>query len=84
VNGKLVNPKLLLNLPAIPDPRHNGGAMIIGSNDSLYLPIGDVDGHKSQAQNVIDGEPADGIGCILRIIQDGKPLGSGIIISNKH
>jgi aldose sugar dehydrogenase len=78
VNGKLVNPKLLLNLPATPGPRHNGGAIIIGSNDNLYLPIGDVDGIVA----IIDGDPPDGTGCILRITQDGKPLGSGIIISN--
>jgi aldose sugar dehydrogenase len=30
VDNKLVNPKLLLNLPAYPGPRHNGGAIEIG------------------------------------------------------
>lgn len=79
VNGELVNPKLLLELPATPGPRHNAGAIIIGPDNNLYVPIGDVDGHNSQAQNVQDGGPPDGTGGILRITQDGKPVGDGII-----
>lgn len=79
VNGMLVNPKLLLDLPATPGPRHNGGAIIIGPDNNLYIPIGDLDGHNTQAQNVEDGGPPDGTGGILRITQDGKPVGEGII-----
>ena len=79
VNGTLVNPKLLLDLPATPGPRHNGGAIIIGPDNNLYIPIGDLDGHNTQAQNVEDGGPPDGTGGILRITQDGKPVGEGII-----
>ncbi|MDP9287376.1 MAG: PQQ-dependent sugar dehydrogenase, partial [Thermoproteota archaeon] len=78
-NDSLVNPKLLLDLPATPGPRHNAGAIIIGPDNNLYVPIGDIDGHNSQAQNVQDGGPADGTGGILRITQDGKPVGNGII-----
>src|SRR5262249_34049021 len=59
VNGMLVNPKLLLDLPATPGPRHNGGAIIIGPDNNLYVPIGDLDGHNTQAQNVEDGGPPD-------------------------
>jgi len=79
VNDSLVNPKLLLDLPATPGPRHNAGAITIGPDNNLYVPIGDVDGHNSQAQNVQDGGPPDGTGGILRITQDGKPVGDGII-----
>ena len=79
VNGMLVNPKLVLDLPATPGPRHNGGAIIIGPDNNLYVPIGDLDGHNTQAQNVEDGGPPDGTGGILRITQDGKPVGQGII-----
>ena len=61
LNGKLINPKHLLNLPSTLGPWHNGGAMIIGPDHNLYLPIVDVDGHKSQAQDVIDGDPLDRI-----------------------
>lgn len=82
VNGMLLNPKLLLDLPATPGPRHNAGAIIIGPDNNLYVPIGDVDGHNGQAQNVGDGGPPDGTGGILRITQDGKPVGDGIIGEN--
>ncbi len=78
-NDSLVNPKLLLDLPATPGPRHNAGAITISPDNNLYVPIGDVDGHNSQAQNVQDGSPPDGTGGILRITQDGKPVGDGII-----
>ena len=70
VNGKLVNPKLLLDLPAIPN-RHNGGPVIIGRDQNLYIVIGDVD-HRSQAQNVKDGVRPDGSGGILRVTQNGE------------
>jgi glucose/arabinose dehydrogenase len=81
-NNSLINPKLLSDLPATPGPRHNGGAIIIGPDNNLYVPIGDVDGHNSQAQNIEDGGPPDGTGGILRITQDGKPVGDGVIGAN--
>jgi len=73
--GNLVNPVLLLDLPADPGPRHNGGVIKIGSDDNLYITIGDVDKVESEteAQNEPD-VPADGTGGILRITQDGEPV----------
>ncbi|MGH9978560.1 MAG: PQQ-dependent sugar dehydrogenase, partial [Nitrososphaeraceae archaeon] len=74
--GQLVNPQLLLDLSATPGPRHNGGAILIGPDDNLYIPIGDVDkvtGITTQSQNN-DQLPADGTGGILRITQDGDPV----------
>lgn len=44
VDNKLVNPKLLVDLPAFPGPRHNGGAIEIGSDNNIYIPVGDIDG----------------------------------------
>jgi glucose/arabinose dehydrogenase len=76
-NGKLVNPKLLLDLPTIPGPSHNGGVLKIGPDKkSVYLVIGNLNYVQNQsfitkAQNNKDGPPPDGRGGILRITFDG-------------
>jgi aldose sugar dehydrogenase len=75
INNQLVNPILLLDLPATPGPRHNGGVVMIGPDNNVYLVIGDVDGHQTQAQNQESGGEPDGTSGILRITQDGKPVG---------
>lgn len=85
VNDKLVNPTLLLDLPATPGPRHNGGAIIIGPDNNLYVPVGGIDDSfkeeetETQAQNYNDGVEPDGRSGILRITQDGQPVGEGIL-----
>jgi glucose/arabinose dehydrogenase len=84
VEDKLVNPVLLLDLSALPGPRHNGGAIEIGPDNNLYVPVGDIDGsfrddfQATQTQN-FDGIVADGRSGILRITQDGEPVGEGIL-----
>ena len=78
IDNKLVNPKILLDLPAVPGPRHNGGDITIGPDNNLYVAIGDVDGHTTEAQNILDGGRPDGTGGIMRITQDGEPV-EGII-----
>jgi aldose sugar dehydrogenase len=76
-NGKLVNPKLLLDLPTIPGPSHNGGVLKIGPDKkSVYLVIGNLNYVQNQsfitkAQNNKDGPPPDGRGGVLRITFDG-------------
>jgi glucose/arabinose dehydrogenase len=85
VGDKLVNPKLLLDLPSLPGPRHNAGKITIGPDNNLYVSIGDVDGSfkninsETKAQNYEDGPAPDGRAGILRITQDGKPVGDGIL-----
>jgi glucose/arabinose dehydrogenase len=76
IDNKLVNPKLLLDLPALQGPRHNGGGITIGPDNNLYVAIGDVDGHTTEAQNVHGGGRPDGTGGILRVTQDGNPVQS--------
>jgi aldose sugar dehydrogenase len=80
VGDKLVNPKLLLDLPAHPGPRHNGGAIEIGPDQNIYIPVGDVDGsfkrdfQHTQTQNFDGGKvAADGRSGILKVSQDGQP-----------
>jgi glucose/arabinose dehydrogenase len=87
-NIKLINPKLLLNLPASPPPgregtekNHNGGKVLIGQDNNVYVGIGDVGGHRGQSENNPNGTASDGTGGILRVTQDGQivdnpPLGN--------
>ena len=76
-NSKLVNPKLLLDLPAVPGPGHNGGKIMIGPDNNVYFTIGDV-GYRSQTQNFANKPNSNGTSAIYRITQDGKPV-KGII-----
>ena len=75
----LINPVLLMDLPANPGPRHNGGNIIIGPDNNLYVAIGDVDGSfkgpttETKTQNYNNGIDPDGRSGILRITQNGQP-----------
>jgi glucose/arabinose dehydrogenase len=92
-NTKLANPTLLLDLPAMPDDSHVGGALQVGPDNNLYLTIGDqrptafdrTDDPDSQtkAQNYVDGREPDGRSGILRITQAGGVVGEGIF-GNEH
>ena len=82
-DNKLVNPKLLLDLPATPGPMHNGGKMIVSPDNNVYLVIGDVNIKKSQTKNLPNAPAPDGRGGILRVTQDGKPVGKGVL-GNKY
>ena len=73
VNDKLVNPVLLLDLPATSGPAHNGGAITIGPDNNVYLPIGEL-----REEDIQKVSSADGRGGILRVTQDGEiVLGGG-------
>lgn len=70
------NPTLMLDLPALPGPYHNGGSMVIGPDGYLYVTIGDLFINFTQASNVPNGTKPDGRGGILRIDQEGNPNGN--------
>jgi aldose sugar dehydrogenase len=78
----LVNPSLVLDLPAIPGPYHNGGKLIIGPDHHLYIVIGDLAGPKTQAQNNKTGPPVDGTGGIIRVTNDGKSVSDPLLEIN--
>jgi len=92
VNNKLVNAKLLLDLPAIPGPRHNGGAITIGPDNNLYIPIGDVDGSfnpkgqfvRTMTQNYLNSTLVDGRSGILRVDLNSKTIYSQRILGDEH
>ena len=75
VNGQLTNPVLLLDLTATPENdrgEHNGGKIRIGPDNNVYYIVGEVGGHRTQAQNIEDGPEPNGLGGVLRITQDGQ------------
>ena len=85
-NGKLINPTLLLDLPTIPGPSHNGGVLKIGPDKkSVYLVIGNLNYVQNltfitKAQNNKNGPPPDGRGGVLRIMFDGGVVdGKGLL-----
>lgn len=84
INSKLVNPKLLLDLPAIPGPAHNGGVVEIGPDNNVYVVVGDILGDRNvtsrtMAQNFQNGSIPDGRAGILRVTQDGETVGNGLL-----
>src|SRR5262249_25816539 len=81
IGNKLVNGKLLLDLPATPGAIGDGGKVIIGPDYNVYVTIGDVgiNGHSTMAQNIQNGSEPDGTSGILRVNQDGQPVLPGIL-----
>jgi glucose/arabinose dehydrogenase len=66
-NGQsLVNPKLILDLPALPGPNHDAGKIVMGPDNYLYAVIGDLN-HRGNLQNIYNGPQPDDAGVILRI-----------------
>jgi glucose/arabinose dehydrogenase len=78
-DNKLVNPKLLLDLPAVPGLSNNGGVVATGPDNNIYLVVGDLTGPKTVVSNNKTGLPPDGTAGILRVTQDGKVVGNGIL-----
>jgi aldose sugar dehydrogenase len=81
VGGKLVNEKLLLDLPAKEASHHNGGRIAIGPDENIYLVVGDLQdpgqttlNHITSAQNVANRLYPDGTSGILKVTQDGEPV----------
>ena len=82
VEDRLVNPLLLLNLPATSpivghENNHNGGKVVIGPDKNVYVIVGDVGGRIGNVQNIIRGNSPDGTSGILRVTQDGKSVENG-------
>jgi len=87
-NSKLIEPMLILTLPALPTPSHLGGVLQMDKNNNLYVTTGDMQttkfnqnqtGFDTRAQNIINGTAPDGRAGILRVTQDGDPVGQGLL-----
>lgn len=82
INNKLLNPLLILDLKIKTLDFHNGGTILIGRDNNVYLMAGSVSSDRphsadTAAMNVED-DP-DGRSGILRFTLDGKPVGKGIL-----
>ena len=87
VNGKLVNPKLLVDLPVNPGPRHTGGEVAVGPDNNVYVTMGDLDStfkkqFETMSQNYQNSTTIDGRSGILRVSPEGKPVGNGVLGNN--
>jgi aldose sugar dehydrogenase len=76
VNDKLTNPVLLLDLDASRGASHNGGKVLVGPDNNIYLVVGDMAGHKTLTQNYQNNSELTENSIIFRITQDGKSAGS--------
>src|SRR5215217_5471772 len=88
VNGNLINPTLLLDLPYLPGPSHNGGVMRIGPDNNLYIVMGDLNRLKDPsgdtiAQNLEGTSLPDGRGGVLRVTPDGETVNDGFTLGNE-
>jgi aldose sugar dehydrogenase len=88
---RLINPKLLLDLPYQPGPAHNGGAVAIGPDNNVYVMVGNMladaeDRFEGDSldQNIEDGRDPDGRGGILRVTQDGQIVNGKGILGDEH
>jgi len=74
--NNLVNPKLLLDVDSksyeSQTGAHNGGKVITGPDNNIYLVVGDMKKSDYKTQNSNNGKTPDGSSGILRVGQDGK------------
>ena len=86
--NKLTNQTLLIDLPALPGPNHNGGKLVLerssnaSNNNNLYIIIGDLN-HRGILQNLNSHDKPDNTGVILKInSKDGSALETNPFSSN--
>jgi glucose/arabinose dehydrogenase len=72
----LINPTLILDLPALPGPNHDGGKLVIGPDHYLYAVIGDLN-HRGKLQNIIEGSDPDDTSVIFRVNPDDGSAAPG-------
>jgi glucose/arabinose dehydrogenase len=76
-NGQsLVNPTLILDLPAGPGTNHQGGKLTVGPDGYLYVVIGELQ-REGQLQNIQGGSAPDDSGVIFRVSPDDGSAASG-------
>jgi glucose/arabinose dehydrogenase len=71
---KLINKKLIFSWPGFKSADHNGGELIVGPDNNLYLIVGEA-GSRSRVSNVKNGSVSIvGTAGILALDHDGGPI----------
>jgi glucose/arabinose dehydrogenase len=70
-DSALISPSLIADLPVIAGPNHDGGIIVFGPDDKLYVVIGDLN-RNGQLQNFSLGPAPDNTSVILRLNVDGS------------
>jgi glucose/arabinose dehydrogenase len=98
-DDRLVNRKLLLDLPSAPGSDHIGGVIVVGPDNNIYILSGDGDScfdeHNclgnskdstvnSQTSNIHTGLPAQGRGGIIRVTPNGHLMNGNGILGEEH
>ncbi|MGI8720024.1 MAG: PQQ-dependent sugar dehydrogenase [Nitrososphaeraceae archaeon] len=80
----LINKKLLLNFSALPGATHNGGEIVVGPDNNIYLITGNAENRTTLVSNSKKNPNLDGKAGILALDHDGRPaFTNGILGSNE-
>ncbi|HXW12230.1 MAG TPA: PQQ-dependent sugar dehydrogenase [Nitrososphaeraceae archaeon] len=83
-NGsKLINQKVIFSWPPFSGASHNGGEIVIGPDNNLYVLIGDGDNRHTIFSNSNESTAIDGRGGVLVFDQSGKSAFPQGIIGDK-
>ncbi|HEX9320349.1 MAG TPA: PQQ-dependent sugar dehydrogenase [Nitrososphaeraceae archaeon] len=88
-NGaELTDPSMILDLPGLPGPNHDGGKLLIGPSPNetgryLYAVIGDLN-HDGKLQNFKDGPEPDNTSVIFRVNPNDGSAPKGNPFSNDN
>jgi aldose sugar dehydrogenase len=89
-NGhNLTNPSLILDLPALPGPYHDGGKLVMGPDNNLYAVIGDLNSVAGPFQNLrTAGKQYNDTSVILKVplgnASDNNVLSTGASSNNSQ
>jgi aldose sugar dehydrogenase len=79
----LTNKKLLLNFSASPGATHNGGEMVVGPDNNIYIITGNAENKTTLVSNSKKNPNIDGKAGILALDHDGRPAFTNGILGSE-
>ena len=80
----LTNKKLLLNFSALPGATHNGGEMVVGPDNNIYIITGNAENKTTLVSNSKKNPNVDGKAGILALDHDGRPAFTNGILGSEE